>query len=177
MQLVKRNYFQLFDLSDSYSLDLDKLMAEYHKLQLEYHPDKQSRKSEEERLAAQLAASYINDAYETLKSPLKRAAYVLKIKGKDVEIVNQTDLSMEVLVEQMELRESLDELPKDETALAELDDLKSTVQKKIENRQLKFGDWIKSDDLSSAKKTFHELQFLFKLLSEIEEGEELRLGY
>ena len=177
MQLVKKNYFQLFDLSDSYGLDLDKLTAEYHKLQLEYHPDKQSRKPEEERLAAQLAASYINDAYETLKSPLKRAAYVLKIKGKDVEIVNQTDLSMEVLVEQMELRESLDELPKDETALAELDDLKSTVQKKIKNKQLKFGDWIKSDDLSSAKKTFHELQFLFKLLSEIEEGEELRLGY
>ena len=177
MQLAKQNYFQLFDLSESYGLDLDKLTAEYHRLQLEYHPDKQSGASEEDRVAAQLAASYINDAYETLKSPLKRAAYVLTTKGKDAESVDQSDLSMEVLVEQMELRESLDELPRDETALPKLEDLKSVVQGKIKNKQKKFEDWVAIDDLDSAKKTFHELQFLFKLLSEIEEGEEIRLGY
>ena len=79
MQLAKKNYFQLFDLSESYGLDLNKLTAEYHRLQLEYHPDKQSGASEEDRIAAQMAASYINDAYETLKSPLKRAAYVLSL--------------------------------------------------------------------------------------------------
>ena len=84
---------------------------------------------------------------------------------------------MEVLVEQMELRESLDELPSDETALPKLEDLKRIVQGKIKNKQAKFEDWVTTDDLSSAKKTFHELQFLFKLLSEIEEGEEVRLGY
>ena len=84
---------------------------------------------------------------------------------------------MEVLVEQMELRESLDELPSDETALPKLEDLKSVVQGKIKNKQIKFEDWVAIDDLDSAKKTFHELQFLFKLLSEIEEGEEVRLGY
>ena len=98
-------------------MDIDKLTAEYHRLQLEYHPDKQSGASDEDRVAAQLAASHINDAYETLKSPLKRAAYVLTIKGKDTESVDQNDLSMEVLVEQMELRECLDDLPSDETAL------------------------------------------------------------
>ncbi len=170
MQLAKQNYFQLFDLSESYGLDLDKLTAEYHRMQLEYHPDKQSGASEEDRVAAQLAASYINDAYETLKSPLKRAAYVLTIKGKDAESVDQNDLSMEVLVEQMEL-------PRDETALPKLEDLKSVVQGKIKNKQIKFEDWVAIDDLDSAKSTFHELQFLFKLLSEIEEGEEVRLGY
>ena len=177
MQLAKKNYFQLFDLSESYGLDLDKLIAEYHSLQLEYHPDKHSGASEEDRVAAQLAASYINDAYETLKSPLKRAAYVLTIKGKDAESVDQNDLSMEVLVEQMELRESLDELPSDETALPKLEYLKGVVQDKIKNKQKKFEDWVAIEDLSSAKKTFHELQFLFKLLNEIEEVEEARLGY
>ena len=48
MQLAKQNYFQLFDLSESYGLDVDKLTAEYHRLQLEYHPDKQSGTSEED---------------------------------------------------------------------------------------------------------------------------------
>ena len=96
MQLAKLDYFQLFDLSESYGLNLDKLTAEYHRLQLEYHPDKQSGASEEGRVAAQLAASYINDAYETLKSPLKRAAYVLTIKGKDTESVDLNDLCVMV---------------------------------------------------------------------------------
>ena len=177
MQINNKNHFQLFALPESYDLDADKLMIEYHKLQLDYHPDKHSSASEEQKMAAQVAASYINDAYETLKSPLKRAAYVLTIKGKDVERVDQGDLSMEVLVEQMDLRESLSDLPKDDTALQALEELKSIVQGKVQKKQLNFEEEIKSDDLSAAKQTFHELQFLFKLLTEIEEGEELRLGY
>jgi len=177
VQIANKNYFQLFDLPESYDLDTDRLTAQYHKLQLDYHPDKHSSASEKEKMSAQVAASYINDAYETLKSPLRRAAYILTIKGKDVERVNQSDLSMEVLVEQMELRESLSDLPKDETALQALEELKSIAQGKIQKKQLKFEKEIESGDLSVAKQTFHELQFLFKLLAEIEEGEELRLGY
>jgi len=158
-------------------LDVDRLTAQYHMLQLNYHPDKHSSATEKEKMSAQVSSSYINDAYETLTSPLKRAAYILAIKGKDTEKVNQSDLSMEVLIEQMELRESLSDLPKDETALQALEELKSNVQRKVNVKQVKFAKEIESDELSAAKKTFHELQFFFKLLAEIEEGEELRLGY
>ena len=177
MQIVNKNYFELFDLPETYDLDVDRLTAQYHMLQLNYHPDKHSSASEKEKMSAQLSSSYINDAYETLNSPLKRAAYILAIKGKDTEIVDQSDLSMEVLVEQMELRESLGDLPKDETALQALEELKSNVQRKVNVKQVKFAKEIESDELSAAKKTFHELQFFSKLLAEIEEGEELRLGY
>ena len=177
MQIANKNYFQLFNLPESYDLDTDLLTVEYHKLQVDYHPDKHSSGSEKEKISAQVAASYINDAYQTLNSPLKRAAYILTIKGKDVEKVDQSDLSMEVLLEQMELRESLGDLPKDDTALQALEDLKNTAQGKIQKKQLKFEKEIESSDLSAAKQTFHELQFLFKLLAEIEEGEERRLGY
>ena len=177
MQIVNKNYFELFDLPETYDLDVDRLTAQYHMLQLNYHPDKHSSASEKEKMSAQVSSSYINDAYETLNSPLKRAAYVLAIKGKDTEIVDQSDLSMEVLVEQMELRESLGDLPKDETALQALEELKSNVQRKVNVKQVKFAKEIESDELSAAKKTFHELQFFSKLLAEIEEGEELRLGY
>ena len=177
MQIANKNYFQLFDLPESYDLDTDRLTAEYHKLQLDYHPDKHSSGSEKEKMSAQVAASYINDAYETLNSPLKRAAYILTIKGKDIEKFDQSDLSMEVLVEQMELRESLGDLPDDETALQGLEELKNTAQGKIQKKQLKFEKEIESGDFSAAKQTFHELQFFFKLLAEIEESEEHRLGY
>ena len=177
MQIVNKNYFELFDLPETYDLDVDRLTAQYHMLQLNYHPDKHSSASEKEKMSAQVSSSYINDAYETLNSPLKRAAYILAIKGEDTEKVNQSDLSMEVLVEQMELRESLSDLPKDETALQALEELKSNVQRKVNVKQVKFAKEIESDELSAAKKTFHELQFFSKLLVEIEEGEELRLGY
>ena len=114
---------------------------------------------------------------ETLNSPLKRAAYILTIRGKDVEKVDQNDLSMEVLVEQMELRELLGDIPKDDTALQALEDLKNSAHGKIQKKQLKFAKEIESGDLSAAKQTFHELQFLFKLLAEIEESEERLLDY
>ena len=177
MQIVNKNYFELFDLPETYDLDVDRLTAQYHMLQLNYHPDKHSSASEKEKMSAQVSSSYINDAYETLNSPLKRAAYILAVKGKDTEKVNQSDLSMEVLIEQMELRESLSDLPKDETALQALEELKSNVQGKVQLKQVQFAKEIDSDELSGAKKTFHELQFFSKLLVEIEEGEELRLGY
>ena len=51
MQINNKNYFQLFALSESYDLDADKLMIEYHKLQLDYHPDKHSSASEEQKMA------------------------------------------------------------------------------------------------------------------------------
>ena len=156
MQIVNKNYFQLFDLPESYDLDVDRLTAQYHMLQLNYHPDKYSVASEKEKMSAQVVASYINDAYQTLNSPLKRAAYILTIRGKDVEKVDQNDLSMEVLVEQMELRESLDELPSDETALPKLEDLKSVVQGKIKNKQIKIEESIATEDFSSAKNTYHD---------------------
>ena len=76
MQIVDQNYFQLFNLPESYNLDSRKLVAEYHKLQLEFHPDKYSNSPESEKMSALSSASYINDAYETLKSPLKRAGSV-----------------------------------------------------------------------------------------------------
>tara|TARA_B100000945_G_scaffold245140_1_gene201393 strand:+ start:35 stop:568 length:534 start_codon:yes stop_codon:yes gene_type:complete len=177
VQIANNNYFQLFNLPESYDLDTDLLKLEYHKLQLDYHPDKHSSGSEKEKMSAQVAASYINDAYQTLNSPLKRAAYILTIRGKDVEKVDQNDLSLEVLVEQMELRESLGDLPKDDTALQALEDLKNSAHGKIQKKQLKFAKEIESGDLSAAKQTFHELQFLFKLLAEIEESEERLLDY
>ena len=177
MQIVDQNYFQLFNLPESYNLDSRTLLAEYHKLQLEFHPDKYSNSPESEKMSALSSASYINDAYETLKSPLKRAGYVLTLRGKDIANVSQEDLSMELLMEQMQLRESLDDLTKDDSALPKLEALKDNVQVKISEKQSNFHEDVVKDDLPSAKRVFHELQFLFKLLSEIEESEEIRLGY
>ena len=177
MQQINQNYFQLFDLSESFDLDLVKLSEKYHARQVEVHPDKFSGATEKNKLRAVQLTSYLNEAYSTLKSPIKRAAYLLTINGLNVESVSQNDLGMDLLLEQMQLRESLDALPKDESALTTLGHLKSEVGEKLNLKQNIFSREFALGELAQAKRTFHELQFLHKLLLEIESGEEQRLGY
>ena len=177
MQQINQNFFQLFDLSESFYLDVDHLSAKYRDMQTEVHPDKFAASPEQEKMRAVQMTSYINEAYSTLKSPIKRAAYILSLQGMDAESVNQNDLGMDLLMEQMQLRESLDELPKDESALPELGRLKKDVKEKLSEKQNGFAGEVEQGEYICAKKIFHELQFLHKLLLEIEAGEEQRLDY
>lgn len=182
MQQFKQNFFELFEIPESFDLDNNLLSEKYHNKQIEVHPDKFVGSEEKVKLQAVQLTSYLNEAYSTLQSPLKRAAYLLKLRGMDVEAVNQSELSMDLLMEQMQLRESLDELPKDESSLPELDKLKDDVNERLLKKHASFGEQIDQEqigqeELAKAKQIFHELQFLHKLLAEIELGEEQRLGY
>lgn len=177
MQQLNQNYFQLFKLSESFDLDMDSLTEEYHALQTEVHPDKFVSAKEQDRLRAVQMTSYLNEAYSTLKSPLKRAAYILKLHEIDAESVAQKDLGLDLLMEQMQLRESLDELPKDVSALPQLERLKEGTRVKLLERQNSFAVDVEMGEFNNAKKIFHELQFLEKFLAEIEDCEEQRLGY
>lgn len=177
MQSLTNNYFQLFSLPESCSLDLESLADEYRKLQSEVHPDRFANAEESEKLRALQLSSYLNEAYETLKSQLRRAAYLLSLQNIDVEQVDQNDLSMDLLLEQIQLREKLDELPRDETALDDLEVLRTEVATKLGHREQKFAELFESKKFEDAKKVYHELQFLNKLSAEIDAGEELRLGY
>ena len=177
MQSLKSNFFELFSLAQSYELDQDALADEYRKQQGEVHPDRFANAEEAEKLQAVQLSSYLNEAYETLKSPLKRAAYLLSMHGMDAEQVDQSDLSMELLLEQIRLREKLDELPKDESSLAELDKLRAEVTEKLESQVASFAAFYKAEQYDEAKRVYHELQFLTKLSVEIDAAEELRLDY
>lgn len=161
----------------SCDLDLESLADEYRKQQSEVHPDRFANAHESEKLRAVQLSSYLNEAYETLKSPLRRAAYLLSLHGRDVEQVDQADLSMELLLQQIQLREKLDEMPKDESALESLEEFRLETQAKLEEQQKLFAENIKHKNFDSAKRIYHRLQFLNKLISEINAAEELRLGY
>lgn len=177
MQQFNQNYFRLFNISESFELDLDSLAETYRELQVEVHPDRFANSDEQEKLRAVQLSSYLNEAYTTLKSPLQRAGYLLGLHDLDVERVSQKDLGADLLLEQMRLREALDEMPKDESALPDMEKLKQEVTEKLTERQQSFATDIANGDFVDAKKVFHEMQFLHKLLAEIESGEEQRLGY
>lgn len=177
MSLIKQNYFELFAIPESFQLDLEQLASRYRALQSEWHPDQFAGAGEQERLRAVQMSSYLNQAFDTLKAPLSRAGYLLTLHGFDTAKVTQQDLGMNLLMEQMQLREALEDLPADESALDALETLRTEVDEKIEQCQDKFASEYAADSFLEAKKSFHELQFLVKLLKEIEIGEEQRLGY
>lgn len=177
MQQSTQNYFQLFGLEQNFAIDLDELAASYRQLQSDNHPDRFAGADESERLKAVQFASLINQAYETLKQPMKRAGYMLSLQGFDPERVEQSDLGMDLLMEQMQLREALEDLPADETALADLESLKKEVSGKMQDKQEQFAVLMAGNEIESARKLFHEMQFLDKLIKEIDQGEEQRLGY
>lgn len=150
--------------------------SKYRELQAEYHPDRFSAATDTERVQALQIASLINDAYDTLKSPLKRAAYLLTLKGVDPEEHNQAHLQEAFLMRQMLMREDLEKFMEEEDfeGLGKL--MKETVREQEEILD-EFESTYNAGDLTNAKSLYNQLQFLFKLLEEINKAEEKLLDY
>ena len=171
------NYFQWFELPVRFEVDTEALAETYRRLQAAIHPDRMAAAEEAEKLQAVQLTSLLNEGYGTLLSPVKRAAYLLKLKGEDVESFDQSELPLELLEEQMELRERLEDLPEGDAALDDLNEMKADAQDRHARNQTRFAEAVQRDELSEARELFHELQFLDKLLKEIDAAEEQRLGY
>ncbi len=101
------DYFYLINIPASFDIDLGTLEIEYFKAQRQYHPDKFVGKSADKRNEALHKSMDINEAYDVLKNPLKRAQHLLErqgiIVGTDADTVKPNN---DVLMEIMELREN-----------------------------------------------------------------------
>ena len=104
------NYFQLFGIETSFEVDLAQLSAIYQNLQKAVHPDKFAHASQQEQRIAVQKSAQINDAYQTLKQTLKRADYILTLRGVDMPNEQQSFSDTSFLMRQMELREMLEEV-------------------------------------------------------------------
>jgi len=104
------NYFQLFDIENSFDIDLQNLSSSYQALQKAVHPDKYAHASEQEQRIAVQKSAQINDAYQTLKNPLLRAEYILVERGVDMPNEQSSFSDTSFLMHQMELREMLEEI-------------------------------------------------------------------
>ncbi|TKB54738.1 co-chaperone HscB [Ferrimonas aestuarii] len=104
------NYFELFNLPAAFSVDLSAISEHYRELQRTVHPDNFADASERERLLSVQKAAEINDAFQTLKDPILRAQYLLKLNGVELMGETQTIKDTSFLMQQMMLRESLEEV-------------------------------------------------------------------
>src|SRR6266849_9733804 len=105
---LNQNHFELFGLPARYALDAAALEARYRELQREVHPDRFAAAPEIERRVSMQLATRVNEAYQTLKSPLRRAVYILQLRDVDPEFETNTAMPSEFLMEQMSWRERIE---------------------------------------------------------------------
>jgi len=103
------NDFELFGLPPRHEQDRAEIDAHWRSLQAEVHPDRfASQGAAAQRVAMQWAVR-VNEAYQRLKDPLRRAAYLCELQGAAVDAQNNTAMPPAFLMQQMDWREALDE--------------------------------------------------------------------
>jgi len=170
------NHFELFGLPLQFSLDGSLLSSQFRDLQRQFHPDNFATASERDRLLAVQKAAQINDAYQVLKNPIQRAEYILLQHDVDIRSEQQTMQDPMFLMEQMELREELEDIASGsdpEDALFAFEGKVSKMYKqqlKAVEQELSDNAWIDAAD------RVRKLKFIAKLKNEIELVEDKLLG-
>jgi molecular chaperone HscB len=168
---LSRNYFAVFDIDEQFELDLSDLSERYRKLQQVVHPDRFANAGAQERRLSMQQATLVNEAYETLKAPVRRAQYLLNLKGIELQDEKETTQDMVFLMEQMALREQLEHAKEKEDPWVVVEAVTSNVSTSKKELMSTLASQLKSDNpeqLELAKEAIRKLQFLNKLLSQIE---------
>ena len=109
MKSIQSDDFELFELTQRFAQDRAQLDARWKDLQREVHPDKFAGQDAAAQRVAMQWSVRINEAYQRLKDPLKRAAYLCELNGAPVNAENNTAMPAAFLMQQMQWREELDE--------------------------------------------------------------------
>ena len=154
--ISSRSYFEIFSLPVGWIIERAAVDARYRQLQQQFHPDRYAAKGDvDKRLAVQTAA-LINDAYQTLISPLKRAQYLMQLDGIDADQESHITSDGAFLMSQIDLREELADIGQDGPSPAALEALASLEQRVG-------ATYVGLQD---------EMQFFVKLLDQVEALEE-----
>jgi molecular chaperone HscB len=106
---LQSNDFELFGLTQQFAQDRAAIDMRWKELQREAHPDKfAAHGAAAQRIAMQWSVR-INEAYQRLKDPLKRAAYLCELGGASINAHSNTAMPAAFLMQQMQWREALDE--------------------------------------------------------------------
>ncbi|MFX8879608.1 Fe-S protein assembly co-chaperone HscB, partial [Acinetobacter baumannii] len=82
----------MFGLIPAFALDMAALDTAYRQVQSRVHPDKFANSSDTEKRVAMQWATRANEAYQTLKNPLKRASYLCELNGVDLQTESNTSM-------------------------------------------------------------------------------------
>jgi molecular chaperone HscB len=157
------DHFARLGLMRGFDLSPDQLQKQYFGFQRRLHPDRFATRTPKERALSQQQATALNEAYEVLKDPLRRAAYLLRLAGRVVNVEESATVSDPVLLmEAMEMREALEEA---ETA-EEVTEIAAKAEADVQACVAAISRAFAADDLEGAGKLTTRLKYLGKLAEE-----------
>jgi molecular chaperone HscB len=134
------------------------------------HPDKHAHLAAADRRLAMQWATKVNEAYQTLKNPLKRGEYLLRLAGQDPQLEHNTAMPAEFLIRQMELREAVAEARAGGDIDA-LDRQHRQMKQEMVGQYAALVDVLDNrQDYAGGAEIVRQLMFQEKLLHEIDEA-------
>ena len=160
------NDFELFGLPERYVQDRSALDSQWKELQKQAHPDRfASDAASAQRLAMQWSVR-INEAYQRLRHPLKRAAYLCELRGAPVQAHNNTAMPAAFLMQQMAWREALEEA----TTATELQALEAQTRAATQTLSDQVAHALDvAHDAPAAVAAVRALMFVERFATEVEE--------
>ena len=161
--------FELMGLPRQFALDRSTLDERWKALQKQTHPDRFAGEGGVAQRVAMQWSVRVNEAYQRLKNPLKRAAYLCELYGVPVRAEDNTAMPAAFLMQQMEWREALDDAVTED----HLDDLASEVMQ-VKRAMLQQCEQLLVDaqGAQQAVLTVRSLMFVERFLQDIERRRE-----
>jgi len=166
--ILNCNFFELFDLPVSYDVDLNQVQKFYMDLQKQVHPDRFANGSDLEKRLSMQQTSWINEAQATLKDPVLRAIYLLELKGMDINLENETTMDAAFLMQQLEMRERLEHVKKEDDPLTTLDAMAKELKSSISDMKKSFALSYEENKIDESREWIRKLQFMQKAKKEID---------
>jgi molecular chaperone HscB len=163
---LPRDYFQFFDLPPHLAIDLKDLEKRFYALSRELHPDRFARQGQAERERALEDSATLNDAYRTLREPVARALYLLKLEGFDIGEQGSRDVPPELLEEMFDLNMAIEEAdaPQLEASRRRFETMRSAIDIELE---AKFREWDASrsrDALTAIRGVLNRRKYITNLI-------------
>lgn len=162
--------FELFGIPQQFAQDRAALDERWKELQREAHPDKFAAQGAAAQRVAMQWSVRINEAYQRLKDPVQRAAYLCELNGAPINAENNTAMPAAFLMQQMELREALDEASSEEN-LDEINQQAAQIMREMLSKAEQLID--QSKDFTAAAQAVRALLFVQKFQADIERRFEL----
>lgn len=157
--------FELFGLAPCFEQNRAAVDARWKDLQREIHPDKFAAQGAAAQRVAMQWSVRVNEAYQRLKDPLKRAAYLCELNGSPINAENNTAMASEFLMQQMAWREALD----DAQSVADLDELMAQVTEARRDTLQRCGQLLDQQrDYEMAVQQVRALMFIERFSRDVE---------
>lgn len=158
--------FELFGLPEAFAVERATLDARWKDLQRQAHPDRYASADPASQRQAMQWSVRINEAYQRLKDPLRRAAYLCERRGAPIEAESNTAMPADFLMQQMHWRESLDETEGVAALEALADEVTEARQARVEALRAALDE---QNDAPAAARQVRALMFIERFARDVED--------